>query len=116
MGLALAAPLIVVEIAQPVEAALQFFRSVALLYGDALTRNVATPLEVRARIVVPSWAPQTATKALVRLCLNDRDARIDLARGSLALDVAAAIVATKFESESAIGSDAHRLGGGSSRG
>ena len=113
---ALAAPLIVVEITKSVEASLQFFRSVALLYGDALTRNVAAPLEVRARIIGPGRTSQAAAKALVGLCLDDRDAGVNFARSAFSLDVATAIVATEFETKSAIRSDADRLGGGSSRG
>jgi hypothetical protein len=41
--------------------------------------------------------------------LNDGDARIDLARGALAFDVTAAVVAPELEGESAVAIEPQRL-------
>ena len=48
-------PAVVVEIAEPIEAALQFFRSAALCLRNALPWHIPAPLEMPSRIVVPGW-------------------------------------------------------------
>ena len=48
-------PAVVVEIAEPIEAALQVFRSAALCLRNALPGHIPAPLEMPSRIVVPGW-------------------------------------------------------------
>ena len=69
-------------------------------------------MEVRPRIAHPGGATQATTKAGVGVCLHDGDAGIDLARGALAFDVAAPVVAAKAEREAAVAVEAERLGSG----
>lgn len=95
-------PPVVVEIAEPVEATLQIFRSVVLLLGHTMPRHPPAPLEVPARIVVPTGALKTAAEALIGLCLDDRDAGVGVARRALAFDIAARIVAAELEREPAL--------------
>jgi len=81
---------------------LQFFRPVALLFGDLATRNIATPTEVGLGISHPRRASEAATKALVGIRLDLRDARVDLAVRSFALHVAAAVTLVKLKRKTAI--------------
>ncbi len=78
-GLQSAPPAVVVEIAEPIEAALQFFRTVVLFLGNTVPRHIPASLEVRCRIVIPSWTLKAATKALVGVRLDDCDARVGIA-------------------------------------
>jgi hypothetical protein len=68
-----ARPAVVVEIAELIEAALQFFRAVALFLGNTLPWHIPAPLGVPRRIVRPSWALKAATEALVGVRLDDCD-------------------------------------------
>jgi hypothetical protein len=88
-----ASPAVVVEIAEPIKAALQLFRSVALFLSSTPPRHIPAPLGVPHRIVRLSWALKATTEAHVGVRLDDCDPRIDLAACTLALDIAPAIIA-----------------------
>jgi hypothetical protein len=93
-----AAPaIIIIEIAEFIEAALQFVRAAALLLGDLPAWHVSAPLEVGLGVGNPSRAPQTTPKSTGCLGLNNSDACIDFARGALAFDISAAIIAAELE-------------------
>jgi hypothetical protein len=103
---------VIVEIAETVETALQRFGAIALLLGDFAPRHKTAPAEVRRRIIGPRRTAKAATKALVGLRLDNCDPRIDLARGPLAFDIAAAVTAVELEREPAIAVEPKRLGYG----
>ena len=87
----------IVKVPELVEAPLQFFRPVALLFGHLATRDIATPAKVRLGIRLPRRASKAAPETPIGVSLNLRNARVDLAIGSLALHVTAAITAIKTE-------------------
>ena len=59
-----APPAVVIEVAETIKAALQVFRSVALFLGHTTPRDPPAPLEMSARVVIPTGALKAATEAL----------------------------------------------------
>ncbi len=105
-------PAVVVEIAQPIKAALQLLRSVFLFLGNTMPWHIPAPLEMPRRVVRPSWAFEAAAEALVGVGLDDGNARIRVARGALTFDITAGIVVAKAKREAML-IDANRLSDGS---
>ena len=108
---AAAAPVIIIEVAEAVEAALQFVGAAALLFGDLPARHVSAPLEVGLNVGDPCRSSQAASKAAVRFSLDRSDACIDFARRALAFDISAAVIASELERKAAIAVEPQSLSG-----
>lgn len=76
---AAAAPVILIEVAELIEAALQFVRPAALLLCCLPPRHISAPLEVGLSVSDPGWASQATAEAAVSFSLDHSDTGVNFA-------------------------------------
>lgn len=89
--------MVVIKVAELVEAALQITLTIALLFGYHTPRNKTAPAKVGANVPIPGRSAIATAELVVGFSLNRSDARIDFTGSSFAFDIAATV--TPLESE-----------------